>query len=260
MVVIENRMELLLQERRIKTKMVETEVELAEEDAGMEQLGLGEENGKGNGKAGRGKKDLASGENIDYSVVKDFGLPTQENKNNKRNNRRNNNRRNNNRGNNSRQKVPEKKRYVDDNPKMPLKTRGFYLKVVMDRNKLPELLVQLTNLKYPVEIVRVHQASLNSSTPKKKVGTATTPGEPMANATSRPSPFDPPMSVTGVPMGIGAARPQNVIQKTSEQEKAEEAYERAFNDPHLSEVVISGLMTIYTPADEDLPGKSKQKK
>lgn len=51
-----------------------------------------------------------------------------------------------------------RKRYIDENPKW--KTRGFYLKVVVDHRRLPDFLVQLTNRSWPVKITRVHQVDL----------------------------------------------------------------------------------------------------
>ena len=36
------------------------------------------------------------------------------------------------------------RRYVDDDPALPYKTRGFYLSVVMDHRRVPELIAALT--------------------------------------------------------------------------------------------------------------------
>ena len=142
------------------------------------------------------------------------------------------------------------RRYVDDDPKMPFKTRGFYLKVVMDRTKLAEFLVELTSLKYPVEIMRVHQASLDGKSHSSDTQSFGGGDRPFDN--EAPDPFGgAPMGNGGpMPMGKGTPfAPRTTIKLTTQQEKAKETYSRALSDPNLSEVVIVGLMTIYTPKE-----------
>lgn len=53
------------------------------------------------------------------------------------------------------------RRYVDDDPTRPFKTRGFYLKVVMQNDMVPELVSELTNSRFPVEILRLHQQDIH---------------------------------------------------------------------------------------------------
>ncbi|HEX6986892.1 MAG TPA: hypothetical protein VF170_16060 [Planctomycetaceae bacterium] len=53
------------------------------------------------------------------------------------------------------------KRYVEDAPELPYKTRAFKMTVIMDHRQLPEFLVELTNSPFPVDIERVHWAELN---------------------------------------------------------------------------------------------------
>lgn len=56
------------------------------------------------------------------------------------------------------------RRYVEDEPNLPYRTRGFYLVVLMDHRKLPEFLVELTSngkSPWPIEVLRVHMARLN---------------------------------------------------------------------------------------------------
>ena len=55
------------------------------------------------------------------------------------------------------------KRYLDFVEGQPYKRRGFYIKLVMDHRKLPELLAELMHSPFPVEIVRVQQVWLNDS-------------------------------------------------------------------------------------------------
>jgi hypothetical protein len=58
--------------------------------------------------------------------------------------------------------APAKRRYVDDDEAVPYKTRGFYLSVVMDHKRLPELLVELTHSPWPVQITRVQYVRLHN--------------------------------------------------------------------------------------------------
>ncbi len=60
------------------------------------------------------------------------------------------------------------RRYIDDDEAQPFQTRGFYLSVVMDHRRVPQLLCELTANEYspfPVEIVRVQIARLNDDSP-----------------------------------------------------------------------------------------------
>src|SRR5206468_2601996 len=68
------------------------------------------------------------------------------------------------------------KRYLDDDETQPFKRRGFYFKVVMDHRKVPDLLAELMNSPYPVEIVRVQQTWYSDGT-----GTGAGPGAGGAN-------------------------------------------------------------------------------
>lgn len=60
------------------------------------------------------------------------------------------------------------RRYIDDDESQPFQTRGFYLSVVMDHRRVPQLLCELTANEYspfPVEIVRVQISRLNDDSP-----------------------------------------------------------------------------------------------
>ncbi len=54
-----------------------------------------------------------------------------------------------------------KRRYVDDSPDLPYKTRGFYLEVTMVHDKLPELQAALVSMDWPTELLLVQQVSLH---------------------------------------------------------------------------------------------------
>ena len=51
-------------------------------------------------------------------------------------------------------------RYIDNSDKLEYVTRGFYVELTMDHRKIPELIGNLTNMKYPTVIARVHTVSL----------------------------------------------------------------------------------------------------
>ncbi len=56
-----------------------------------------------------------------------------------------------------------KQRYIDYVENQPYKRRGFYIKLVMDHRKVPDLLAELMNSPFPVEIIRVHQVWYSDS-------------------------------------------------------------------------------------------------
>lgn len=51
------------------------------------------------------------------------------------------------------------RRYVDDDPKLPYKTRGFYLEVYMLHDKLPDLQAALVSMPWPTELLMIHQVT-----------------------------------------------------------------------------------------------------
>ncbi len=58
---------------------------------------------------------------------------------------------------------PDVKHYIDFVENQPYKRRGFYIKLVMDHRKVPDLLAELMDSPYPVEIIRVHQVWYSDS-------------------------------------------------------------------------------------------------
>jgi hypothetical protein len=126
------------------------------------------------------------------------------------------------------------RRYIEDE-KLPFKTRGFYLKVVMDHRKIPELTTALSNLPFPVRIVRVHWAIVHAD-------------DRIAN------------SLEGDAAGGGpAAGPKNRqpgagAEQGGEGTQFSNVKGAALANPYLARVVIAGILTIYKPSatsDED---------
>jgi len=89
------------------------------------------------------------------------------------------------------------KRYVDNDESRPFKTRGFYLQVIMKHDQLPDLIAELTNSKWPVEILRVQQEDLH------KDEIQGTDGGAQASGLGGRSMM--PRSAAGAPSGLGAA-------------------------------------------------------
>lgn len=52
-----------------------------------------------------------------------------------------------------------RRRYVDDDPALPYRTRGFFIELKMQHDKLPELQAALLNMPWPTELLLIQQAS-----------------------------------------------------------------------------------------------------
>ena len=143
------------------------------------------------------------------------------------------------------------RRYVDDEEGAPFKTRGFKLSVIMDHTRLPELLVQLTNSKWPVEIVHVNQVAYNRD---DEAGKRSQPRYKAPNRFDNPaSTFDPGGMEESVDAGAYET-PQPAYAGSAGQgarsRTAGSSAAAAMADPVLAHVVIFGLMTIYEPPAE----------
>ena len=178
-------------------------------------------------------------------------------------------------------------RYVDNDPERPFKTRGFYLKVTMRHDMVPELLAELTDSSWPVEILRVHQSDLHldqvsggsgstggrsgSSGFGSPGGSFGAPGagsgfgSPGSGFGSSGSGFGSPGSGFGAP-GSGLGSPGGATSpggdsaagfggsgfgSGSDAIEGDEMRRQALEDRNLVEVVVVGLMTIYMPPKED---------
>ncbi|HUG90200.1 MAG TPA: hypothetical protein VML55_05175 [Planctomycetaceae bacterium] len=166
-----------------------------------------------------------------------------------------------------------RRRYID-NEDVPFRTRGFYIEVVMDHTKLPELLGELTSSPWPVEIVRVQQGELASSgaggggsaragggmgrgglgggmggamggaMPGMAGGgrAAATPGggNRGGNPFGRPPAANRPMGPMGQQGGPMGRSPMG-----GAQQRQATTYVTAMQDPSLAKVAIAGLMTLF---------------
>lgn len=137
------------------------------------------------------------------------------------------------------------KRYIDDDDKQPYKRRGFSIKVIMDHTKVPDLIAELMNSPFPVEIVRVQQVSLSDQSASPSGG-----GMSQFSGTPGPGPgvagFNPagggelagPPAVADDPgTASGFARPT----------ASGAGSQTAMSDPNLAQVAILGVWTLYRP-------------
>lgn len=176
------------------------------------------------------------------------------------------------------------RRYIDDDPDLPFKTRGFYIKVLMDHRRLPELVAALTNSPFPVEIVRIHQQDAHPSSSGGVIGTpgAASGAMPVGSGAGRPfgnrsagggsvramnsgsrSPFA--RGGLGLRLGKRSARQpvtrragsrrstagMGMTDQTQMDPEARQTVGKALADPELSYVVLQGLMTLYLPPGFD---------
>ncbi len=109
----------------------------------------------------------------------------------------------------------EARRYVDDDPKLPYKTRGFYIEVLMLHDKLPDFQAALVSMPWPTELLMIHQVSNKNDDIKAVVVDKSKPNRPPVGgggygAGSMMEGGMPSRFVGGGgsfgPMGMGAAR------------------------------------------------------
>lgn len=158
-------------------------------------------------------------------------------------------------------------RYVDNEEGAPYRTRGFYLKLVVDHRRLPDLLVELTNCRWPVEIVRVQQVALHRDPRGTRGGGMNSSGMPGmggvgGTAADGMGDYAAEMGDGGLPGDMAGSSMMNSMPGTGANMYGSGGYgganagkgisQSAMSDPNLATVVIAGLMTIYNPPPESL--------
>jgi hypothetical protein len=155
------------------------------------------------------------------------------------------------------------RRYIDDEDALPFKTRGFYLSVIMDHRKVPDLIAELSSSEqsaWPIEILRVqivrlHEddvdgRGLGGSVPVRG-GNLMGPGLRGNSSSSGPMPSSSPFgpgsaefnSPFPTPGGIG--KPPGVGATSAQAEAAAAAFENAMQDPSMAHVALCGVITLY---------------
>lgn len=169
------------------------------------------------------------------------------------------------------------RRYVDDDPELPYKTRGFYLEVVMLHDKLPDLQAALVSMPWPTELLMIQQVSdqADEIVPVKE---ETRKQGPPGRFRSGEGGFNRGTNFPGRNRfnrnrfggnreggrfgGEGGGRfnrPQfnrprgPMMDREGEGESDREivtTYQKAMEDFHLTKIGIAGLMTIYRSPEE----------
>lgn len=151
-------------------------------------------------------------------------------------------------------------RYVDDKA-AEWKTRGFYMELVMDHRKVPDLLVALANSEWPIRVTRVHQANLLEEELVSEEPAAGTAGarRPMAR-TRQLQGANPDVDDGGGRGGRGLAALGNARfggQPMTGPRSAgggaapgRQQANSALDDHNLANVAIDGLITIFKKPSE----------
>lgn len=165
--------------------------------------------------------------------------------------------------------APTVRRYVDDDPSLPYKTRAFYLSVIMDHRKIPDLLAELTadgESPWPIEIGRVQVGRLNSDDGRPlggggigsmaglgsggadlaggADGGAFSPMPPIGSLADSTSDYTPPEegeAAGSLPLGLGGTSGTGPGARST----PAATYETILADPYLARVAICGLIYIY---------------
>lgn len=154
---------------------------------------------------------------------------------------------------------PDVNRYIDFVSEQPYKRRGFYIKLVMDHRKVPDLLAELMNSPFPVEIVRVHQVWSSDSGNTSGGGGGLMAG---AGGTGFGGGFKPSSSTDaagvsapattglgdndGSGSGFGKSAPGGAAGRSGSGTSGSGST-AAMADPNLAHVAILGVWTLYLP-------------
>lgn len=164
----------------------------------------------------------------------------------------------------------EIKRYIDFVEGQPYKRRGFSIKLVMDHRKVPDLIAELMNSPFPVEIVRVQQVWLsdsgNTSGGNQMGGSGASgfagfkpsAGGDVGNNAAAATGFTEDDG-GGATAGFGNPMPTGATGRSGTSGSGSAA---AMADPNLAQVSIVGVWTLYMPplpatdAEQITPPKS----
>jgi hypothetical protein len=148
-------------------------------------------------------------------------------------------------------------RYVEKNEKW--KTRGFYLEMVIDHTRLPDVLVALTNSEWPVRIVRVQQADIKEEELVDATSGAMAGGEMGMGAGYTPPGMGAADAGAMSGMGLGSSLPGLIRRPSGVPGMGNSAMgvpgmegvatnePDPLDDPMLVFVAVSGLITLYNP-------------
>lgn len=160
--------------------------------------------------------------------------------------------------------VPDVGRYIDKEAPLSQRTRGFYIEVLMDHRKLPQLLTELRNSPWTTRVVRVQAVAKENGIAPTVQSYTYNQADPLAmNPGGAGAPnLTPGMNTLGVAPGQpqirmrrrrdeedeprgAATTPAPVLQQPEPQMEA-----GPLGDPRLAYVAICGVITIYLPPTE----------
>ncbi len=150
----------------------------------------------------------------------------------------------------------EVKRYIDLDDKQPYKRRAFYFKVTMDHRKVPDLIAELMNSPFPVEIIRVQQVWLSDSTNTPGGGSGSGGGtgfagfKPTSSSSGDSSAALATSNLADEDMGLGnSGSGSGSGVPTGRTASSNPGSAAALADPNLAQVAILGVWTLYRPPE-----------
>ncbi|QDU80434.1 hypothetical protein Pla110_21640 [Polystyrenella longa] len=127
--------------------------------------------------------------------------------------------------------VPRKEtRYIDIDDTKEFVTRGFYIEVTMDHRKLPELIGNLTNMKYPTVIARVQAVSRKHN--QSELATRS-----QGSGSIRRSRDEDEENEEASPSPTGTSKAPGVATGSVETD--------ILSNPYLADVAIAGYMAVF---------------
>lgn len=161
------------------------------------------------------------------------------------------------------------RRYIDDDKALPFRTRGFYMTLIMDHRKIPNLISELSASEksaWPIEIIRVQVVRLNDDDPEGRSGGGgfnmssaggsesfagggsggSSTGISSENASGGSS--SQGFSVEG---GAGGGGAGGGGAATAQGQAGLAALMNSVQDPNMSRVAICGIITLYNEVKPD---------
>jgi hypothetical protein len=216
--------------------------------------------GLGSSVGGAGKKAAIPSPDLDFDITKEFGSPAVASKKKKSGGSK---------GSFAGASGPtaggEMRRYVHNKEGDKYKTRGFKTKLTIQQDKLPFVLAELTNSRWPVEVVRVHWEASNENG-RKAAPVSGTGSLPAGGSLGGGNPYSNngrSVSGSGGMGGIGlgggslsgggsqASSNSGLGSFGSTEAENTDPLSASLKDPNLATVVIAGLITIFQVSEED---------
>ena len=132
------------------------------------------------------------------------------------------------------------------------RTRGFYLSVKMDHQKIPQLIAELTandRSVFPVEIIRVQMSRLHEDIASSTTPAAGIPGQ--GNIRRNRGIDDTNFAMPGGQPGQGRALQPGTTEDGDQVLVAKASLDKALSNPAIAQVAICGIFTLYQEVKEE---------